>query len=67
MPRGFYQYFRLNHCQKKLNLVCYEVKRQWLRLLGQRSQRHRLHWSYLATREWFKLPLPPTRSLHPTV
>src|SRR5438105_2677652 len=28
--------------------------------------RHRLHWSYLASREWFKLPLPPRHSLHPT-
>ena len=29
--------------------------------------RIRLHWSYLASREWFKLPLPPRHSLHPTV
>jgi RNA-directed DNA polymerase len=65
--RGFYQYFRLNHCQEKLDWVRHEVQLQWRRTLRQQSQRHRLHWSYLATREWFKLPLPPRRSLHPMV
>ena len=67
MLRGFYQYFRLNHCQKKLDWVCREVKFQWRRVLRHQGQRQRFHWSYLATREWFKLPLPPTRSLHPMV
>ena len=36
-----------------------EVQQQWRRTLRQQSQRHRLHWSYLASREWFKLPWPP--------
>jgi group II intron reverse transcriptase/maturase len=67
MLLGFYQYFRLHHCQKKLDWVRREVQLQWRRTLRHQSQRHRLHWSYLATREWFKLPLPPKRSLHPTV
>lgn len=67
MLLGFYQYFRLHHCQKKLDWIRHEVHLQWRRTLRQQSQRHRLHWSYLATREWFKLPLPPRRSLHPTV
>ena len=67
MLRGFYQYFRLHHCQDKLDWIRREVQRQWRRTLRQQSQRHRLHWSYLASREWFKLPLPPRHSLHPTV
>jgi hypothetical protein len=67
MLRGFYQYFRLHHCQEKLDWIRREVQRQWRRTLRQQSQRHRLHWSYLASREWFKLPLPPKHSLHPTV
>src|SRR5260370_714975 len=67
MLEGFYQYFRLHHCQKKLDWIRHEVQLQWRRTLRQQSQRHRLHWSYLATREWFKLPLPPRRTLHPTV
>jgi RNA-directed DNA polymerase len=67
MLRGFYQYFRLHHCQEKLDWIRREVQQQWRRTLRQQSQRHRLHWSYLASREWFKLPLPPRHSLHPTV
>src|ERR1700730_4322650 len=67
MLRGFYQYFRLHHCQEKLDWIRREVQRQWRRTLRQQSQRHRLHWSYLASCEWFKLPLPPRHSLHPTV
>ena len=67
MLQGFYQYFRLHHCQKKLDWVLHEVRLQWRRTLRQQSQRHRAHWSYLTTREWFKLPLPPKRTLHPTV
>jgi group II intron reverse transcriptase/maturase len=67
MLQGFYQYFRLHHCQEKLDWIRHEVQLQWRRTLSQQSQRHRLHWSYLSTREWFKLPLPPRRTLHPEV
>jgi group II intron reverse transcriptase/maturase len=67
MLQGFYQYFRLHHCQEKLDWIRREVQLQWRRTLRQQSQRHRLFWSYLASREWFKLPLPPRRSLHPMV
>lgn len=67
MLQGFYQYFRLHHCQKKLDWIRHEVQLQWRRTLRQQSQRHRLYWSYLSTREWFKLPLAPRRSLHPVV
>jgi RNA-directed DNA polymerase len=67
MLQGFYRYFRLHHCQEKLDWIRHEVQLQWRRTLSQQSQRHRLHWSYLSTREWFKLPLPPRRSLHPAV
>ena len=47
MLRGFYQYFGLHHCKPKLDAIRYEVARQWMRTLRRRSQRHRLHWSYL--------------------
>ena len=67
MLRGFYQCFRLHHCQEKLDWIRHEVQLQWRRTLRQQSQRHRLHWSYLSSREWFKLPLPPRRTLHPTI
>ena len=65
MLRGFYQYFALHHCERKLLWVFREVQRQWIRSLRRRSQRHRLFWSYLASRAWFELPYPKT--LHPTV
>ena len=65
MLRGFYQYFALPHCSKKLSGVQLEVKRQWRRSLLRRGQRSRLHWSVLAKQQWFQLPTP--RSLHPTV
>lgn len=64
---GFYQYFRFHHCQKKLDWIRREVQLQWRRRLRQQSQRHRLHWSDLATRAWFPLPLPSKRSLHSTI
>lgn len=67
MLHGFYQYFGLYHCQKKLGWIYCEVQRQWRRALCRQGQRHRLHWSYLATRDWFKLPSPPTRAVHPTI
>ncbi len=48
MLTGFYQYLGLHHCQRKLQWVMREV------------QRHRLYWSYLASRSWFELPYPKT-------
>ena len=63
----FYQYFGLYHCQKKLGWIYCEVQRHWRRALCRQGQRHRLHWSYLATHDWFKLRPPPTRAVHPTV
>jgi len=67
MLQGFYQYFALYHCYDKLYWMRQEVMRQWRRTLRQQSQRHRLFWSYLQSREWFTLPWPPDRSPHPTV
>ena len=58
MLRGFYQYFGLRHCERKLMWIRREVELQWIRRLRRRSQRHRMYWSYLRTREWFKLPYP---------
>lgn len=67
MLRGFYQYFGLHHCQKKLGWILEEVKLQWRRTLRHQSQRHVLYWCYLKSRSWFELPSPPKRALHPTV
>jgi RNA-directed DNA polymerase len=67
MLQGFYQYFGLHHCQKKLSWIHREVQQQWRRTLRQQSQRHKLYWSYLETRDWFKLPWPPQGVAHPTV
>ena len=30
MLRGFYQYFGLHHCERKLSWVRHEVQRQWI-------------------------------------
>ncbi len=65
MLNGFYQYFALNHCKRKLDWIHQEVGRQWARSLRRRSQRHRMYWSYLKSRDWFKLPRAKT--LHPMV
>lgn len=59
MLNGFYQYFSLHHCQKKLAWVRHEVELQWIRVLKDQSQRHRMYWSYLSNAEWFQLPVPP--------
>lgn len=56
MLRGFYQYFGLHHCRRKLDIIRREVQLQWIRTLRRRSQRHRLYWSYLQSRSWFELP-----------
>jgi group II intron reverse transcriptase/maturase len=60
MLQGFYQYFGLHHCERKLDWVRGQVQRKWARRLRRRSQRHRLHWSYLLSRKWFELPYPQT-------
>ena len=65
MLRGFYQYFGLHHCKRKLDWLRREVSLQWVRTLRRRSQRHRLFWVYLKSRSWFELPYAQT--LHPTV
>jgi group II intron reverse transcriptase/maturase len=65
MLRGFYQYFALHHCVRKLSWLRYAVQRQWAGILRRRSQRHRLTWQYLASRTWFELPLG--RLLHPLI
>ena len=44
----------------KLDWVRREVQLQWTRALRRRSQRHRLYWCYLRSREWFALPYART-------
>jgi group II intron reverse transcriptase/maturase len=65
MLKGFYQYFALYHCTRKLDWVLGEVRRQWRRCITRQSQRHRTFWSYLWSRTWFELP--SAKVLHPTV
>lgn len=67
MLQGFYQYFSLHHCQSKLRWIRSEVHRMWRGVLRRQGQRACTHWSYLRTREWFKLPFPPPRVIHPAV
>ena len=65
MLRGFYQYFGLHHCERKLNWVRQQVQRQWICALNRRGQRRRTNWTRLKDRPWFKLPF--AQNLHPTV
>ena len=65
MLTGFYQYFGLHHGRRKLWWVYFEVQRQWRTPRRRRSQGHRMFWSYLQTRDWFRLPQPALT--HPTV
>ena len=58
MLRGFYQYFGLHHCQRKLMWVRHHVQRQWIRALNSRGQRRRTNWKRLLDRPWFELPFP---------
>lgn len=58
MLNGFYQYFSLYHSGRKLRYIREEVVKQWIRSLRRRSQRHKMYWSYLTSRDWFKLPYP---------
>jgi group II intron reverse transcriptase/maturase len=63
--QGFYRYFALHHCKRKLDWLRGEVQMQWIRTLRRQSQRHRLYWSYLLSRTWFELPYAET--LHPAI
>lgn len=65
MLEGFYQYFSLYHCASTLDRILQEVRLQWRRAIKRRSQRHYVYWSYLLSRDWFKLPVP--RLLHPDI
>lgn len=65
MLRGFYQYFGLHHCERKLNWVRQQVQRQWINALNRRGQRRRTNWARLKDRPWFQLPF--AQNLHPTV
>src|SRR5262245_20564262 len=65
MMRGFYQYFALHHCERKLSWIRHEILRQWKHALERRGQRRRLSWERLGKCSWFELPFAHT--LHPTV
>jgi RNA-directed DNA polymerase len=65
MLRGFYQYFALHHCERKLSWIRHEILRQWKHALQRRGQRRRLSWERLSNCSWFELPF--ARNMHPTV
>ena len=65
MLRGFYQYFALHHCDRKLSWIRHEVQRHWVHALQRRGQRQRISWVYLSDRPGFELP--SARTLHPAV
>ena len=65
MLRGFYQYFALHHCERKLSWVRHQVQRQWITALNRRGQRRKTNWTRLRDRPWFELPW--AHNLHPTV
>jgi group II intron reverse transcriptase/maturase len=65
MLRGFYQYFGLHHCTRKLSWLRHIVQRQWAGVLRRRSQRHQLPWATLTSRPWFELPTGHV--LHPRI
>jgi transposase InsO family protein len=62
---GFYQYFGLHHCERKLSWVRQQVQRQWISALNRRGQRRRTNWTRLQDRPWFELPW--AQNLHPMV
>jgi hypothetical protein len=47
MLRGFYQYFALHHCDRRLSWIRHETQRQWKQALQRRGQRRRLSWAQL--------------------
>ena len=47
MLRGFYQYFALHHCERKLSWVRQQVQRQWISALNRRGQRRETNWTRL--------------------
>jgi RNA-directed DNA polymerase len=57
---GFYQYFGLRLCTKKLGAVRQRVQKLWQKTLRRRSQRGRrtTDWSNLHAKPWFRLPQP---------
>ncbi|MDE3077780.1 MAG: hypothetical protein KGJ86_20355, partial [Chloroflexota bacterium] len=63
--RGFYQYFALRHCARKLRLVRYQIAWFWRWALGRRGDRGKHGLTYWHNKPWFRLPEP--RLLHPSV
>jgi hypothetical protein len=54
MLRGFYQYFALHHCGRKLSWIRYQVQRRWIHALNSRGQRRKTNWKRLKDRPWFE-------------
>ena len=63
--RGFYQYYGLYGCTRRLAAVRYQVTLYWRAALGHRSQRAASAWAVLQAKPWFKLPT--ARVAHPSV
>ncbi len=65
MLGGFYRYFGLHGCLKRLIKLRHEVYRRWRWIQTRRSQRDRSSWDSLKLKPWFQLELP--KVVHPTV
>lgn len=65
MLRGFYQYYALNHCEEKLELIRVYVRRYWRFAIRRKSQRSKSQWNHLDKQKWFEMPYPKT--LHPNI
>jgi RNA-directed DNA polymerase len=60
--KGYYNYFGLRHCLKALQHIKWHVERLWIMSLRRRGQKHKLWWSIVRNKPWFKLPEPQLRS-----
>lgn len=65
MLNGFYQYYALRHCKRKLDLIQGYVGRYWRRAIRRKSQRTKSQWTYLRSKKWFELPF--AKLIHPDV
>jgi len=58
MLRGFYQYYALRHCKRKLDLIHDYIMIYWRHAIRRKSQRTKSQWNYLKKKKWFVLPYP---------
>ena len=50
MLRGFYQYFALHHCDRKLSWIRFEIQRHWEHPCNAAVKDERISWERLSNR-----------------